>query len=386
MKNVFFLIKYIFCKVLNIFLPRSKKRWVVGSWFGERYSDNSRYFFEYLNENKEQYKLDSIVWLTRNEDVYRHLISLGLSVYYLGTIKSYYHQLRAGVTIYDQSEDDFEFSYSHGSIKINLWHGIPLKKIGFLRNDIEKTRYNSFRVIKDLFFKGDKKRILSTSQFISDYFKQAFSAETIIGPYPRNEYLNGNIHSSITLMERNIINELSGKKYVIYLPTFRDNAELKFLGSKNKEEIISIVEEIKRIGYTVVTKVHYADDGLELDIDGIINLPKHVDIYPFLKQSSLLITDYSSVFFDYLYLDKEIIFYPYDLDYYVNEDRGLIFNYSDYTPGVKVFDSKELFSALEGVKKGSICYRNERKLLMEKIFDNSISMETLVMNIKKIES
>ncbi len=105
------------------------------------------------------------------------------------------------------------------------------------------------------------------------------------------------------------------------------------------EEQSVFFENMKKNKIVIVTKLHFASKMFHNDFitdnDLLINLDESLDVYPILKESDLLITDYSSVYFDYLYLDREIVFYPYDLDYYKNDDRGLMFEYNEFTPGEK---------------------------------------------------
>ncbi|MCP4220690.1 MAG: hypothetical protein GY765_39045, partial [bacterium] len=86
------------------------------------------------------------------------------------------------------------------------------------------------------------------------------------------------------------------------------------------------------------------------------------DIYPFLPLADLLITDYSSIYFDYLLLDRPIVFFPYDLETYINEERGLIFEYDRLTPGPHCFSreelEKEVFTALVDLKDS---YKEKRE-------------------------
>jgi CDP-glycerol glycerophosphotransferase (TagB/SpsB family) len=71
-------------------------------------------------------------------------------------------------------------------------------------------------------------------------------------------------------------------------------------------------------------------------------LPSTVDPYPLLRHTHALISDYSSIFFDYLLLDRPVVFYPYDLDAYRTRSRGLYDDYDAVTPGPKAYDAAAL--------------------------------------------
>ena len=74
----------------------------------------------------------------------------------------------------------------------------------------------------------------------------------------------------------------------------------------------------------------------------LLEYDPHGDIYPMLAISDLLITDYSSIFFDYLLLDRPMIFFAYDLDAYLEKDRDMYFDYETITPGDKCKNQDEL--------------------------------------------
>ena len=72
-----------------------------------------------------------------------------------------------------------------------------------------------------------------------------------------------------------------------------------------------------------------------------------MDMYPIFSKVDLLITDYSSIFFDFLITDKPILFYPYDKDDYLTRDRAMYDEYDTVTPGHKVYDFKSFYEKLE---------------------------------------
>ncbi|MEZ9590424.1 CDP-glycerol glycerophosphotransferase family protein [Vibrio breoganii] len=372
-----------FISCFTYILPRNRRICVVGSWFGERYSDNSRYLFEFLTINKEKYGIDQVVWATRSKVVEREVISRGFKVVKINSLLSYYYHLRAKYFFYDQSASDIDYALTLGGIRVNLWHGIPLKKVGHYRKDTigkPDSKIKSFiRSKVDL-----NEFILSPSDFISDVMKEAFQKDVILGPYPRNLYLNGEIESDLSNEERFWLNKISesGLKTIFYLPTFRDKAEFKFFGMKDLAEMNETVEHINKLGFTLATKLHFAEgsDSSSILPDGVINIPGHVDVYPILKKVDILITDYSSIYFDFLHLDREIIFYPYDLEYYRDEDRGLLFDYDSFTPGVKVNNRHELLSALDNIRSNKINYREGRMKLKTKIF-SEIDLELFISSV-----
>ena len=108
-----------------------------------------------------------------------------------------------------------------------------------------------------------------------------------------------------------------------------------------------------------------------------------MDIYPFLKKADILITDYSSVLFDFLYLNRSIIIYPYDLQEYKEKDQGLFPGF-DSLPADRVMNLKELKECL--VRKKTELDRIEeelRKRWLFKCFENKTMNETVVTILSK---
>lgn len=382
-----------FIKLLTFFIKKDPQVLIVGSWFGERFADNSKYLYLYLNENKEKYGLKKIIWITNNEDIKKQIEEeLKYEVYLKWSLKSIYYHLKAKFHLVDQSSKDIINFLSIGAIKINLWHGIPLKKIGiFMKNTIN---FKSMIEIGE----WQKKYILTCSKFGAKTIGKAFNVEEnkmIKGMYPRNYYLI-NENKKMLNIERKYVEIIQkkkqeNKKIIMYLPTFRDNKKLIFLGEENIEKLEAFFKFLNKNNYYLVTKLHFAGDRVVNEgrdqVENIgrnfLNLSSELDIYPILKESDILITDYSSVYFDFLYLDKDIIFYPYDLSYYRDEDRGLMFDYDKMTPGDKVYSLEELKENLRIKCKQRDSYKKERKKLLDLCFEN-YNIDDTVKNILKI--
>ena len=111
--------------------------------------------------------------------------------------------------------------------------------------------------------------------------------------------------------------------------------------------------------------------------DNIIMYDNSKDIQPLLKLSDVLITDYSSVYVDYLLLDRPVIFFPYDYEKYIQKDRDLLFDYDWITPGPKCYSQDELQKTLSdcilGQKDDFVANREEIKNLAFKYKDGNAS-------------
>ncbi|HBB9957875.1 TPA: CDP-glycerol glycerophosphotransferase family protein [Vibrio parahaemolyticus] len=363
----------VMVRLVNVIFPRNNDLIIIGSWFGERYADNSRYLFESLTKNANY----DVYWVTRNIHLYNELKEKYTNVILIGTFKSFIYHIRAGLFLFDQGFTDFDYALSRGAVRVNLWHGIPLKKVGIEANQRHNRVQSRFEYISNFLLGRKIDFVVSPTTFTDLLFDKCFDEQLIRGPYPRVNYLKSDYESYNLKTEASLLNIIraKNKKVIMYLPTFRDNMPLKFFGGEN---LSYLLQEIDKMGYILVTKCHLAEElfhkeNIELNSE-VINIPADCDIYPFLKESDILVTDYSSVYFDFLSLNREIVFFPYDLEYYKYEDRGLMLDYEQYTPGAKAYNIKDFLKIISGINSGEVSYELERKELIEKIeFDQSCS-------------
>lgn len=338
----------------SIFFPRNKKVWVFGSP-KNTFLDNSKYFFLYVSENYKKHIRP--IWISGDKKILNKIRSYGYECYYRWSLKGLWYCLRSYVYIYSSYSSDINFWTSGGALRINLWHGIPLKKIEY---DIKVgklgKKYNSnWKYLYMIAFPHSFQKhhyILSTSPMISKIFSRAFKIsikKCIEFGYPRCECLlwkEDKILDFVKFKDKetfNFINKVisSYKKRIIYLPTFRE---------KSENDITKIIDldKINRIfrdnNWIFIIKQHpiFSLINYYKFFSNITILPSQTDIYMILPFTDLLITDYSSVIFDYLLTRKPIILYQYDIEHYMKEERGFYNEIKNLNIGIKVFNKEEL--------------------------------------------
>jgi CDP-glycerol glycerophosphotransferase (TagB/SpsB family) len=106
-----------------------------------------------------------------------------------------------------------------------------------------------------------------------------------------------------------------------------------------------------------------------------------------LDEIEILITDYSGVYFDFLLLNRPIIFYPYDYGYYKNSNRGFLLNYAKNTAGKKVYNITDLKKELLNILIGNDNYKKERIKMKKRFFKyiDGRSSERLTTQLLKIK-
>lgn len=380
---------------LSHLFVRDKNLWVFGSTFGNRFADNPRYFFYYLNQmSDEEREITGInkgeirpVWITKSPAIAKQLCDMGYEAYLSSSKEGISCCLRAGVYLFDNYSKDISFCLSGGAKKINLWHGVPLKKIQ-MDNRFDKVRHpENFwkRIYWQLRRISDEKPwhyVLTTSEFLRPIFSSAFATKNVlVCGYPRNDCLLGGIRNDLLTGEKKKLDALmrrvkkkEGCRVVFYMPTFRES-ETKFFDVVNFTELSRYLKESN---LCLVIKLHpksklqkQFEEKAGNKTGRILLLSNKDDPYEFLKISDALITDYSSVYFDYLVLDRPVIFFDYDRSEYLSKSRELYFDYDGFTPGKKASNWQELREALNGIdrEKNRDGFERKRKEIRELAVD-----------------
>ncbi len=354
------IIKLFFNIMLYIFsflIPKSKKYVVIGGWQGKRFADNSRGMFEYLDNNKKELGIKKVFWYTRDRKIYEGLFKQGKDVLYGYQLRSIYWHLRSKVHIIDQNTRDILDVFSIRCIRINLWHGIPLKKIGNYITGSGAVKWYAKFISAGAW---PEQYILAPSEFSGRMLAFAMGVKRdkcLIASYPRNAKLYN---------YRKEEKKKEGCFISFYLPTFRDTEDVNPLLNIDMKSFNGKLMEKDILLYI---KPHFASVSSWEKAKGysnIIILEAAEDVYDWLYKTDLLITDYSSVFFDFMITERAILFYPYDIDYYESHERGFAMPYDENTPGDKIFTVSDFEQSLfyirdnysEYIKKYIGKYRN----------------------------
>lgn len=324
------------------FIPRNKNIWVFGS-FGV-FNDNSRYLYQYVVDNP-QLGIRAI-WISDKAQSVIEANHYG-EAYNKNSFKGFYYSLFAKVYIFSAYVSDINFFTSRDAITVNLWHGIPLKKIEF---DITTKPLVDFFsgatfLYKFAFPQNQVKYdfVLTPSQYVADYsFKSAFRVtdeNIIIAEYPRVSYLK---------ICKPLDEYQQYSKVFLYVPTWRDDGR-NFLKQAqfDFEQLNALMKEHNAI---FLMKFHSATKiDVDLSLYGNLQLlPNNIDPISLMKTADCLITDYSSIYLDYLVLDRPIIHFCFDLDDYV-KNRELYFDYNEVLAGVKVLNYSELHTIISEI-------------------------------------
>ena len=312
----------------------NKKRVLFESFVGRKYCDSPKAIYEYLL-NSEEFKDYEFVWFFLNPNDGAHLASNPRTRVVKHGSKEYFKLYATSKYWVTNSRISDAIIKKKNQVYLQCWHGTPLKKLGF---DIKWESGNSMNSIKDIYYKYqvDSKKytyLLSPSAFCTEKFTSAFNLKAvgkediiIEEGYPRNDFLV-NYHVSDVERVKKALNLPSDKKIILYAPTWRDNQHQSGVGYTYKTEV-DFDRLRKELGdeYVILFRAHYFVAN-KFDFSKyagfVYNASLYDDINDLYIISDILITDYSSVFFDYSILKRPIIYYMYDLQEYELQKKDL---------------------------------------------------------------
>lgn len=348
MKLIMIIVVSIILRIilLPIFLIfRVKKNRVVFINVDRPYYENGGYAFEYFRKDE---KLD-VYFLTKK----RNIVNKEEIIYY-PSFKAIKLLITAKVIIQDSGSFFLTNVFAFRALKVQLWHGNGMKAIG----DLEKGKNSFFRkfilIIVGKRYKYDL--VYFTSKFAYENRKGAFKFKSYkINGQPRNDLLN----EVINYQENNIL----------YAPTWRSN--FKIYDNIDLDDLNKFLFEYNLNLYIKFHPFEKVDNLSIESYSNIVILNNEYNTYDILPKINLLITDYSSLYFDYLILNRPMIFYLIDGNNYLENERDILYNYEEITPGKKVYNILELKAEIKKIliDKNDL-FEDDRRNVLNKFYDN----------------
>ena len=358
MKQFAKFIAYLLCYMvypLSYLVPRTSKILVFGSYRGG-FNDNSKYQFIYANEHMKNRKL---VWVSTKQTTVKHIRSLGYTAYHVASLKGLWYALRAKYWFVNSYSSDIAFCLAGSAKIVNLWHGVPMKAIefGITKGDLAK-RYVQRDVCDTFFHPAPFRRpdyMVSTTDFFDAVFSHSFridKSRCIQTGCPRNILLTKSLEKVQEFIQKyesvetkQLVEHI--KQYdtvLVYMPTWRDSQRECFANGFDLQALNACAAAqnacvlMKPHANTIIDKtVQYSN---------LIFLDGNVDMYCILPYTHVLITDYSSILYDYILMpEKNVILFHYDYEEYVNS-REFIFDIQDNIVGRKVYTFDELIQVI----------------------------------------
>lgn len=326
-------------------MPVKKDVVVFDSSIGRNYTGNPRYIYEYMVKRGLDKKYRCI-WLFENP---RTKIPGTAKVVKFRRIWYFYYMAVAGIWVFDCRQPDFLVKRK-GVHYIQTWHGTPLKRLALDMEMVDMGGETDLESYKEEFRKNTKTwdYLISQNRFSTEIFSRCFDFHKDILEigYPRNDIL---FHKNTEEHKKRLRKELGipeDKKVILYAPTWRDNefyekGQYKFSPAMD----FQLLREELAGEYVLLVKYHYlVQDRVSFEgFEGFIyKFSAKYDIAELYLLADLLVTDYSSVMFDYSILKRPMLFYCYDFDNYRDNLRGFYFDFEKEAPGPISRTTKEL--------------------------------------------
>lgn len=319
--------------------------WLFSSTDNSHYNYNSRYLFEYVKENLPEI---TPLFVINDPELRNSLSSKYGKQYFIETesIQGIRQALSAGVWFTSAGLPAYGTGLHKKRLIINLWHGVPLKKIALLDPNLKKAARIYFKKI----FSENYTCILTTSHELIPLMARSFAVsedKIKVWGQPRND----------GLFQKNDCREILGQlfpdlpeytKTVLYAPTFRDYGQVQLFPFKDfdQKQLEAFLDEKNML---LFIRTHVAEQGSAAPYLGkrirFLGNEQAEDVTGILNIFDCLITDYSSIYIDYLLTDKPMVFLPYDRQQYL-DGRGMNFDYDDVTPGPKPETFNDFLDAL----------------------------------------
>ena len=336
--------------------PSREGRWVYGADGGGRFVGNPKYAFLHAATERDDVRA---IWLSRDDDVVELLREAGYEAYDARSPRGVLHTLLAEYVFVSHGPGDVTWWATGGADVVQLWHGVPIKTVG---DHLDRE----WSLVGRFFFRltgSNWAYHVTTGEAVGPVVQEAYrQPEESILPvgYPRNDALRGEVTDADLGVDDAVLQQVHdlGRDHPVafYMPTWREWSDDVDHGVPLDDAVdFRALEEsfAARDAYLLV-KLH-PRERLDVDLDElehVVELPADTDPYPLLEHVDALVTDYSSIYVDFLVTDDPVVFYPYDLPSY-RDHPGFEFDYGAVTPGPTPTDfadfQEALLEAIDGV-------------------------------------
>ncbi|MBB3330953.1 CDP-glycerol glycerophosphotransferase (TagB/SpsB family) [Halomonas campaniensis] len=321
--------------LLTLLVPRNRRLWAFGSSSGKKYADHSRMLFEGLHDNRIDADI-RVVWSTKSDEIFHELTSRGYPVLKSNTFRGFMTTLRAGVCVYTHYANDHNRIAAFGAYKIQLWHGIPLKRFKAVSGLLEQGRAGRY-------YRNLHNRMLDLQKIMFPWANPTWDLLVFQSEVDRDRtgmafdgtYRRGIVAGSVRI--ENLRKQFASPdckpdegdaRKILYAPTHRA------LGRESLFEKVPVPDgnalhaSLRRMGATMEVRLHPfqerepVPEALDCGPVRLVDNGQCDDIYNDLHTFDILITDYSSIFIDVLPLGMPVIFLAPDYLEYSKDDQG----------------------------------------------------------------
>ena len=314
------------------------------AWKGRQYSDNPRAIFEELVRRGDGRRL---VWAVEHHGVE---VPDGVETVVVGS-RAYYRALGRARWVVSNDSMPKHYAKRAGSTYGQTWHGTPLKRIGFDIENLQMANKNYLTQFAKEVATWDA--LVSPNAYSTEIFRRAFRYEgrVLETGYPRNDVFHRPEDRAARTAAASVRLGLEpGKRVILYAPTWRDNhydrsgryqfamkLDLERMYRRFKDEAVLLIR-----GHQLVA------DSVDTSMFGGFarNVSHYPDISDLYLVADVLVTDYSSVMFDFVNTGRPMLFFTHDLEAYRDELRGFYIDFEAEAPGPLLTHTSEVVDAL----------------------------------------
>ena len=355
-RNTLFAMKNVRYRANGVSVKVDEKLMIFGAYNGKSYACSPKAVYEYMI-GQEQFREYKFIWIFDKPEEYKFLEeNPNTRVINIRSKECEKYLHMAKYWIFNFRAQD-HWIPSKEQVYVQCWHGTPLKRLGYDITNSDNAM-NSVGEIRSK-YRTDTKRLkylISPCKFVTEKFSSAWNLKEYgkenaileVG-YPRNDFLSTYKAEDIAAIKKSLNLDNCDKKIILYAPTWRDNqhdAEAGYVYD-NPVDFDYLRKELED-EYIILFRAHYlvADNFDFKAYEGFVyNVSEYDDINELYIIADLLITDYSSVFFDYAILERPMFFYMYDMEEYRDEMRGFYLDVNNL-PGPISKTEKELVDSI----------------------------------------
>ncbi|MFT6924625.1 MAG: CDP-glycerol glycerophosphotransferase (TagB/SpsB family) [Psychromonas sp.] len=328
------LARFKILKIVDMLFIKKNNKYIVVPKKQYGYKCNVRLIAEALALNNKDV---TVFWEGNLEPmIERDLIKKGIRFINKYNLSYIFHLVTSKNLLLSHSIRDAYLSYNNPKRNvINLWHGVPIKNI-----EQAIPKYEKFQNHQQTSIKKQNNVLVASSitdqTAMAKCFGLAKSNVWVTG-LPRYDYLLDKVvlPSDLLVDESELLKLLSGRKLILYAPTFRTNQTGSVFTEELKKDLLSLADFCSGLGLVFGIRSHISDPvGRLFNDNKILNLNSIIiqETNLLLKHVDCLITDFSSIWIDYLLLNRPIICFAQDKDDYLLNDRGVLYPFDKIFP------------------------------------------------------
>lgn len=338
---------------------------------GERFADSSKYLYLYAREQPGV----RAVWIGTDERLVTQLRETGYEAYTPRSLAGKRALLRAGHWF--ETHGPIAPEYSGRARLIHLSHGNYLK---VMLNDHTRDWPAVVQLLFDFFFERRRSYVVTGSgppiQNLQS-MRETSAEKALVTGLPRNDVLFESVSDEQLGLNETALETLRDRAaegpVILYAPTYREGyGEQNGVPLSDLDLGLAAVDEMLEPYDATLYISHHPATTLDRDLadfDNVRILDSGGDLYPFMRECDVLVTDYSGIFYDFLLLDRPMIFFAPDLRSYLR-DRELYFDYEEHVPGPIATEPGEFVASLQRILDGEDGYEGERAGVREEFYDD----------------